>query len=243
MDVIFNADDFGLTEGVNNGIVDAFLNGVVKSTTLMVGMDAQSHAVSLAKMHPALKIGLHLRLTAGQPMSAGFAWVQPNGDFIREWSLELLDEAENTGVLAAIEGEFRAQIKHFFNLGLPLSHIDSHHHVHLIPALQNLVLSLGEEFNVPVRGAQYGQKKYHFDDRFYDKDVSVENLLNMLNAYQDKADVVEVMCHPAFVDEALLAKSSYATMREEERCVLTSKELINQLSLRGFRVTDYSALC
>ena len=49
MQVIFNADDFGLTHGVNQGIKDAHLKGVVNSTTLMVGMSADKEAVELAK--------------------------------------------------------------------------------------------------------------------------------------------------------------------------------------------------
>lgn len=69
MKVIFNADDFGLTQGVNQGIVKAHLDGVVKSTTLMVGMPAEQHAVQLAKQLPDLKIGLHLRFTAGRPLT------------------------------------------------------------------------------------------------------------------------------------------------------------------------------
>lgn len=56
MKVIFNADDFGLTQGVNNGIVKSHQDGVVKSTTMMVGMDAEQHAIELAHQNPDLKL-------------------------------------------------------------------------------------------------------------------------------------------------------------------------------------------
>ncbi|MFA0025879.1 ChbG/HpnK family deacetylase, partial [Vibrio sp. 10N.261.49.A5] len=69
MKVIFNADDFGLTSGVNIGIIKAHQQGVVNSTTMMVGMDAEKHAVELAKQNPDLKIGVHLRFTAGPPIT------------------------------------------------------------------------------------------------------------------------------------------------------------------------------
>ncbi|MDF4952104.1 ChbG/HpnK family deacetylase, partial [Vibrio parahaemolyticus] len=55
MKVIFNADDFGLTRGVNNGIVKAHQQGVVHSTTMMVGMDAEQHALELARHNSGLK--------------------------------------------------------------------------------------------------------------------------------------------------------------------------------------------
>lgn len=55
MKVIFNADDFGLTQGVNNGIVKSHQDGVVKSTTMMVGMDAEQNAIELANQNPDLK--------------------------------------------------------------------------------------------------------------------------------------------------------------------------------------------
>ncbi|WP_029809312.1 ChbG/HpnK family deacetylase, partial [Vibrio parahaemolyticus] len=69
MKVIFNADDFGLTQGVNTGIVKSHQDGVVKSTTMMVGMDAEQHAIELANQNPDLKIGVHLRFTAGAPLT------------------------------------------------------------------------------------------------------------------------------------------------------------------------------
>jgi len=58
MKVIFNADDFGLTTGVNNGIVQAFRHGVVRSTTLMVDMPGESHAVALAAQVPEFRLFL-----------------------------------------------------------------------------------------------------------------------------------------------------------------------------------------
>ena len=57
--LIVNADDFGLSEGVDHGIVDAFSNGIVTSTSLMVRRPAARHAAELARLHTRLSVGLH----------------------------------------------------------------------------------------------------------------------------------------------------------------------------------------
>lgn len=66
---IINADDFGYSRGVNYGIIDAHTDGIVYSATMMVNMPGAQHAVSLAKEHPELQIGIHLTLTCGRAVS------------------------------------------------------------------------------------------------------------------------------------------------------------------------------
>ena len=64
--LIVNADDFGLTEGTNYGIIDGHINGLVNSTTMMMNMPGTEHAVRLAKTYAG--VGVHLVLTAGEPL-------------------------------------------------------------------------------------------------------------------------------------------------------------------------------
>ena len=66
--LIVNADDFGLTEGTNYGIIDGHINGLVNSTTMMMNMPGTEHAVHLAKEYKTLGVGVHLVLTAGEPL-------------------------------------------------------------------------------------------------------------------------------------------------------------------------------
>ena len=66
--LIVNADDFGLTEGTNYGIIDGHINGLVNSTTMMMNMPGTEHAVRLAKEYNLLGVGVHLVLTAGEPL-------------------------------------------------------------------------------------------------------------------------------------------------------------------------------
>ncbi len=65
-----NADDFGLIELVSEGIIEAFNNAQVSSTTLMVNTPGTEHAVGLAERHPTLGVGLHFNLTEGRPLTA-----------------------------------------------------------------------------------------------------------------------------------------------------------------------------
>ena len=68
--LIVNADDFGLTPGINRAIIEAHTRGIVTSATLMANMPAFYEAVQLAKVHPALGIGLHFNITQGRPVAA-----------------------------------------------------------------------------------------------------------------------------------------------------------------------------
>lgn len=67
--IIFNADDFGYSEAVSSGIIKAHVDGLIKSTTLMVNMDSTLHAVNLAKQNPELYVGLHVNIVIGKPCS------------------------------------------------------------------------------------------------------------------------------------------------------------------------------
>ncbi|KOO02141.1 chitin disaccharide deacetylase [Vibrio nereis] len=243
MKVIFNADDFGLTEGVNNGIVKAHLEGVVNSTTMLVGMAAEKHAVSLANDLPTLKVGLHLRFTLGQPLTAHRCFVDESGDFLKYqdfWETKAFDST-------AIYEECIAQVEHFLRLGLNLSHLDSHHHAHVHPSLLPIVREVAEKYSVPLRGEEVanrslGQPRYKFTHEFYDQGVDFKKLSQHLLELKQEYDVVEVMCHPAEVDQALLDGSRYAIQREKELAILTDDRLAVLLERHGIEVTDYSAL-
>ncbi|MCF8780504.1 chitin disaccharide deacetylase [Vibrio sp. IRLE0018] len=243
MKVIFNADDFGLTQGVNDGIAKAHLEGVVRSTTMMVGMPAEKHAVELANQLPELKVGLHLRFTAGRPLTEETNLCDPNGEFTRYsdfWQRRDYDPI-------AIHDEAMAQVEHFLALGLTLSHIDSHHHAHTHPQFESVIYDIAKAYHVPLRstgmaGEEEFGCRYYFTDHFYDERVEHDSLVEHLVSLKGKYDLVEVMCHPALVDSALERCSGYAKQREEELAVLTSKELRLSLQKHDIEITDYSEL-
>ncbi len=153
MQLIVNADDFGLTSGVNQGIIDCHLAGAVTSTTLMVTMPAAEAAASLAKAHPALGVGLHFNLTLGAPLSSISdvpSLVGRQGQFHRRPVAEKLAMAGRFKP-AEIEIELLAQFRRFEAFGLAPTHIDSHQHIHIFPAVFDVVAGLCAERTLPLR--------------------------------------------------------------------------------------------
>ncbi|WP_182199682.1 chitin disaccharide deacetylase [Paraliobacillus salinarum] len=220
MKVIFNADDYGLTTGVTNGIIKAHVDGVVNSATLMMNGKAVNYAIEQAKKTPSLKVGIHLVLTYGKPVSDQVpALIDADGKFKFKNTTTSLDDNE----LEQIEKEWRAQLDAFLATGLTLNHIDSHHHVHGLPALKDLVVKLAADYQVPVRYAETLKDEKHllYAEQlwvdFYQDGVS-EEIFDQLKALD--VDSVEIMTHPAIVDAELKELSSYLLDREKELEIL-----------------------
>lgn len=222
MKVLFNADDFGLTKGVTDGIIKAHSNGVVASTTLMMNGLAVDYAIAQAKKHPLLKVGIHLVLTYGKPISNDVSrLINPSGLFKYRSTTQQIDKAD----VNQIESEWRAQIEKFLTTGLKLDHIDSHHHVHGWEQLADIVLKLANEYNVPVR---YVKTLCDHPEilltnvlwlDFYNDGVSID----IFDRIKDlNVESVEVMTHPAVIDNDLRQVSSYLDKREMELEILCS---------------------
>ncbi|WP_442958512.1 chitin disaccharide deacetylase [Photobacterium frigidiphilum] len=241
MHVIFNADDFGLTPGVNLGIVAASQSGVVRSTTLMVDMAAEKQAVELASSTTSLNVGLHLRFTAGAPLTAAHSLISDNGQFlVKEKFMHRKDFAEQE-----IADEVTAQVEHFLALGLSLSHIDSHHHAHTHPQILPIVTELARYYKVPLRGGRFDgdpsrDYRYIVSDEFYGDEVSLDNILGIIDKYHHQCDVLEIMCHPAFIDQPLLDVSAYSLLRAKELAILTDAGLSQRLEAKDIEVCDFS---
>lgn len=134
--LIINADDFGLSHGITDGILLTHLQGLLTSTSLMVNQPATQHAVRRAPEAPGLGIGIHLNLTEGKPVLPSAkvrTLVNSAGEFVgpSEMGRRLL---RWEGSPAEIEAEFRAQIQQMKSLGLMPTHADSHHRIHMYPA-------------------------------------------------------------------------------------------------------------
>jgi chitin disaccharide deacetylase len=136
--LIVNADDFGLTPGVNRAIIEAHTHGIVTSATLMANMPAFTEAVALAKAHPKLGIGLHFNLTQGKPLAPAQlvrSLLNQRGEFpgtstelARRWVAGQLRRAE-------VALELRAQLERLLQTGLTITHVDSHKHAHALPPI------------------------------------------------------------------------------------------------------------
>jgi predicted glycoside hydrolase/deacetylase ChbG (UPF0249 family) len=151
--LIVNADDFGLTEGTNQAIVDACRTGIVTSTSLLANGDAFDHAIRLARETPCLGIGVHLTLTEGPPVATNVAAALcPSGrgqfplgprPFVRAWVAGRLPRA-------AIRQEFEAQVMRVIEAGITPTHMDGHKYIHLLPGITQIAADVARRHAIPV---------------------------------------------------------------------------------------------
>ena len=153
MEKIINADDFGMSDEINHAIERAFEHGCVTSASLAANGARAEDALKYARDNPSLRIGVHLTLTEGAPLSDPASLpllVGADGrlacGFV--WLLWLSFTRENA-LLEQVELEWRRQIDAALEYGVVISHLDSHRHVHMIPALFHLALRLRREYGVP----------------------------------------------------------------------------------------------
>ncbi len=206
-----NADDFGLSAGVNEGIVEAHVGGIVTSTSLMVDGPAAAGAAGLARAHPALSVGLHY--------------------------VEDRPEIDEPGHAART---FAAQLERFRDLtGSDPTHVDSHHHVHM--TRMSMFAPLVGPLGLPLRGdgrAHYiGAFYAHPRPGVVDPDRVREPFLLELLATEAMAELSELGCHPGRVTDEL--RSSYAGERELELATLTEPGLRARIEGLGLTLASY----
>ncbi|CBG88086.1 chitin disaccharide deacetylase [Citrobacter rodentium] len=245
--LIVNADDFGLSKGQNYGIVEACRHGVVTSTTALVNGDAIEHAAQLSRELPTLAVGMHFVLTLGKPLSEmpGLAREGRLGKWI--WQMA----EEDTLPLDEIAHELECQYQRFIDLfGREPVHLDSHHHVHMFPQIFPLVARFAAERGVALRidrrlvpqDAELPatlRSSQEFSSDFYGEEISEALFLEVLDASAAREEAsLEVMCHPAFIDNTL-RQSAYCYPRLTELEVLTSASLKYAIAERGYRLGSF----
>ncbi|ALR76530.1 chitin disaccharide deacetylase [[Enterobacter] lignolyticus] len=245
--LIVNADDFGLSKGQNYGIVEACKNGLVTSTTALVNGTAIDHAALLSRCLPELAVGMHFVLTLGTPLSA-MPGLTREGKF-GKWIWQMAEE--DALPLDEIAGELDRQYHRFVELfGSEPTHIDSHHHVHMIPQIFPLVAEFAKSKGVAMRIDRGLAARYQLDDsgvrssdgfasEFYGEAISDSLFLQTLDTSAGLGErSLEVMCHPAFVDNTIMG-SAYCYPRLAELDVLTSPSLKYAVAERGYRLGTY----
>jgi predicted glycoside hydrolase/deacetylase ChbG (UPF0249 family) len=185
--VIVNADDFGQSPGINQGIMQAYEQGIVTSASLMVRWPAAAAAAAYSRRHADLSLGLHV--DCGEYAFRGGAWV-PVYEVV-----PVHDEH-------AVAAEVARQLATFRRLvGRDPSHIDSHQHVHRREPLRTLLLEMAQELAVPLR---HYTTAVHYCGDFYGQTaegaalpgiISVEGLTTILARLPQGYS--EVGCHPA----------------------------------------------
>ena len=150
--LIVNADDFGLTHGINRAIAELYRAGALSSTTLMANGEAFADAVALARELPDLGVGCHVVLTDGRPLSNPEeipSLLGPDRQFLRP-SLAAFARSALLGSLneAEIEREAGAQVLRLLESGIRLTHLDSHKHTHMFPVVLRALLRVADRFSI-----------------------------------------------------------------------------------------------
>jgi hypothetical protein len=214
--LIVNADDFGLSPGVNEGIIEAHARGIVTSTSLMVLAPGAVEAARAAGEHGALSVGLH---------------------FVDDGQTDLDDRVQ-------VREAFQVQLERFRRLcGRDPAHVDSHHHVHSASDRRRLTfLELVQPLQVPLRG----QSGVAYLGAFWGQwQAGVTNLRHvrrpfLLQLVRSRVldGLTELGCHPARLGDF---RSSYLEERAVELATLTEPGLREEIEALGVELASFAA--
>jgi predicted glycoside hydrolase/deacetylase ChbG (UPF0249 family) len=219
--LIVNADDFGISAGVNRGILECHDRGVVTSASLVVTGRVAAEAAAAARERPGLSLGLH--------------WVG-DGEY---------GPAVDTEDPEAVRAEVERQLELFESLtGSAPTHADSHHHLHRNEGVEPVFAVVFEPLGIPVRGdgtvahigGFYAQWEWKVTNLEY---VSLRFLERILREEVGEG-VTELACHPGYLDDEL--DSDYREEREAELRTLTDPRLPEVMRELGIELVSYGRL-
>ena len=149
--VVFSADDFGLSIGVNEAVEQAHRDGILDQASLMVAGPAAADAVRRARAMPSLRVGLHLVVIEGPAALSPSeipALVDGSGQFPADQARLGFRYFFRPEVRRQLAHEIRAQFSAFAATGLELDHANAHKHMHLHPTVGRMMIEIGQEFGL-----------------------------------------------------------------------------------------------
>lgn len=232
MKIIVNCDDLGYTRGINEAIVIAYQQGILRSTTALVNGVYIQEAVTIMKENPGIGVGLHLNLTLGKPLTDCPSLTNPETGLFYKGRVEMLKHHPDP---EEVKNEWNAQMDKFITLfGKLPDHIDSHHYVHdASPELLEAAKKLAEKYDLPLRNHNH----YVFTNEFYDMS-NPEEFIALAKKYEGQD--VEMMVHVGIVDLDLYRWSSYNVQRIKELDILCSDTVKQYIEEHHIELTNYS---
>jgi hopanoid biosynthesis associated protein HpnK len=149
--LIVTADDFGLAPEVNAAVETAHSNGILTAASLMIAAPATADAVDRARRMRSLRVGLHIVLTDGYPVSPPSCLpnlVDKSGRFRSDMARASVRIAVDPTARRQVADEIAAQFEAFLATGLRLDHVDCHKHWHLHPTIAGLILDIGQRYGM-----------------------------------------------------------------------------------------------
>jgi predicted glycoside hydrolase/deacetylase ChbG (UPF0249 family) len=258
--LIPNADDFGYTRDVNEGVIHAHRQGILTATTLMATGAAFDHAVELALQNPSLDVGVHLVLVGSDgfpPTVAGLI-----GEIARG-RIRIYDELSE-------------QVRRVLGAGLRPSHLDTHKHTHLLPPVLDAVARIASEFQIPwvrrpfdlplnagtvpwhrqavSRGLGFARARFHRVLTRHGCRTTDHFAGFQITGHYDGAELArlirdlpegstEFMCHPGFCTQELqAARTRLKESRRRELDALTSAEVRAAVQESGVTLARYAEI-
>lgn len=247
--LIVNADDFGFTSDVNDGIVEAHRHGILTATTLMATGAAFEHAVQLARDNPSLDVGCHLVLT-------GAVSLLPPRRALPSTIPKLVGAIALGRV--SVYDELLAQVQRILEAGVAPTHIDAHKHVHMLPPVMAAMARIAERFRIrwvrrplgipvaaPYLGLLLARRGRRMTDYFtgfrLTGRLDTQALADLIRRLPD--GVTELMCHPGYArTELRAAHTRLKASRELELEALKAPETRQAIQDSGARLVNYRSL-
>lgn len=263
--LIINADDMGMSPGINYGIIKAYKEGIITDVSLMTCMPYTEEAVNLLKKEaPDLSVGIHLCLTSqgnAKPVLSKEevpSLVDENGFFPRRppvkklWGFIPYMEFPNFKI-EEVEKELTAQVKKAIDLGIDITHLDSNEGFHnLNSEYLKIVIKLAKKLNVPVRWPNpfklFLLKKekilttdyLHYTFYGVPREKKEEYFVNFLKRL--KNGLTEFIVHPSLNCEILAKLSPSGPSREKELEILCKKEIKELIEKLNIKLTSFKEL-
>lgn len=214
---IVNGDDFGASDGINRGIIEAFTNGILTSASLMINMPRAEEAIAMSAEHSGLSVGLHVNFT------------------------NETDPVIDVNDTQAAKTELYRQLQLFEDrFGHPPSHLDSHHNVHRMPNLTPLFIEVAERYTLPLR--EHSPVRYYsnfygrWDGESHPEHISASQLVHVLET-EIGSGLTELACHPGYVTDDF--RSEYSIERELELRSLCDPKVRQRVSELNIELLNF----
>ncbi len=262
--LIVNADDFGLCKEITTGIIQAFRQGIVTATSVVVNGAYFKESIKLLK-DSGIDAGIHLTFTGGErPVSGSIpGLVDDNGFFLKSYRQVIPRILLGRFDRAALEKELSVQISMLKDSGIGVSHIDSHQHLHLLPVIRNMVMRLAQGFKIPwirvprsrtinakglginmlasglIKGLK--EQKLSFTDAFsgFEQGGHLDETALLRVLAQLRGGITELMVHPGYDASA---SYDWGYVWEGELRTLTSDSIKDLIKSMGITLTNFKEI-
>ncbi|MSR86176.1 ChbG/HpnK family deacetylase [Candidatus Woesearchaeota archaeon] len=248
--LIINADDFGYTKEINQGILDGHRFGTITSTTIMTNEKEFDHAIGIYPK--SLGMGVHLNLTWGNSLITGKPFSKNN---------------KYKAVLGRInpefvEKEYRSQIEKLLEVGIRPDHLDSHQHLHAFSPMRKVIVQLAEEYHIyKIRWPKekhtqilpsmsfINQKIINLKikkcpikttDHFFGVLHTGQPRLKHFLSYLNFEGTAEICCHPG--KQASQNKDRLYKTRQKELDILTNDLFLNTIKEKNIQLITFKEL-